>query len=247
MSWIMNPASLRQMWESPLLVLQARQQIPSLFGLTQFAHEGLNADNTVSLLAGVYNNWAGLKYAPWMTAHGAVPVDEPTHEWDPGTGEQQVTDAFASFPNTGAFLDAWADLLMSYYRPALAYADDPLLYGAAVWRRGWATDPLYIVALSNRLQWVRSAPAAAPQPARVVNPAAPNLVRPVPVIDPSYPEALRLRCVGWIDANGITWAPLRAVAEAYGGDAAPEPADGAPSEIHLFHSPTAIGEKAAAS
>lgn len=153
MSWIMNPRAMRDAWEIPLRALEARAGIPAEFGLAQFAHEALNPDNRISELAAGHHNWAGLKFARWMEAHGALPVTMWTIEHLNGTGER-LTDAFASFPDTGRFLQAWADLLTSYYAGALRYRADPLLYGYHVWRTGWATDPAYMVGLAGRMTWL---------------------------------------------------------------------------------------------
>lgn len=55
---------------------------------------------------------------------------------------------------------------------------------------------------------------------------APKFVRPIPVVMPELPEPERYRCMGWLDANGVTWAPVRAVVESLGGAVTPYPADG---------------------
>jgi hypothetical protein len=44
----------------------------------------------------------------------------------------------------------YGDLLTGkYYRGALAYRHDPMLYGIHVWQAGWATDPAYVAALAG--------------------------------------------------------------------------------------------------
>lgn len=153
MSWTMNPHAMREMWGPSLYNLQKSSGIPAEFALTQFAHEALNGDNTLSGLAELYHNWAGLKFAPWQRAYGAVPVSLATNEFLNGE-DVRVVDAFAAFPDTGAFLRAYRSLLTTHYAEALRYADNPLLYGYHVWKLGWATDPAYIVGLANRMTWL---------------------------------------------------------------------------------------------
>lgn len=150
MTWQMNPAAMAQMWGAPAARLQLRTGIPAAWVLAQFVHEGLTPENYLSTLAAQFHNWAGLKWADWMRP-GGQPVAMPTNEWD-GTRLVVTQTNFAAFPDTGQFLACYESLLTgSRYRPALQFAGDPLLYGYMVWRLGWATDPVYLIGVANRM------------------------------------------------------------------------------------------------
>ncbi len=132
----------------PLLnALEVRSRIPARFASAQMAHEAWNADGGLSGLAERGHNFAGLKFAEWQRAYGAQPVIMGTWEYAPAN---RVQDAFAAFPDFAHFLQCYEALLTSeFYAPALAYAQDPLLYGLKVWQFGWATDPQYLPRIAD--------------------------------------------------------------------------------------------------
>lgn len=181
----------------PALVgLQMQYGIPAAWASAQMAHESaVDGGRRLSDLATQHHNYAGLKWAPWQRSFGCRPVRMGTWEEIDGVATE-VEDAFCSCPSWDTWLMVYADLLMSArYRTALAFAQDPLLYGVHVWQAGWATDSRYVTGVAN---WMT----------RLRNDYWDTLPRPewrqVAVKD----GAGDLICTGWLAVNQ-TLVPLR--------------------------------------
>lgn len=133
-----------------LVKLQQEKGIPALFAAAQMCHESYNTrTGGLTELASRCHNYAGMKYAAWQAEFGGKPVVYGT--WEVVNGQdKRVEAAFASFPSWERWLAAYASLLTgNLYKGALTYKAAPLLYGYHVWKSGWATDPNYVVKLSE--------------------------------------------------------------------------------------------------
>lgn len=137
--------------KSDLVALQAATGIPAAGAVAQFIHESFNPGGWIlSRLASDYHNLAGLKWATWLSKHGARAVSLAT--WEEMDGERQdLVDAFAAFPSVTNFLDAYSELLVTAnrYKGTLVYAGQPLLWLHQVWASGWATDSRYLGGLGH--------------------------------------------------------------------------------------------------
>jgi hypothetical protein len=178
-----------------LMQLQQATGIPAAGAVAQQLHEAWNpGGQTLSRLAGEYNNYAGLKWASWQRDYGGRPVSLSTWEEIDGNAVQ-MDDAFCAFPSWGTFLEAYAALLrFDRYRPALAYASQPLLWLHQVVAAGYATDSRYLAGPGRwmTLTWSDYADTI-PGAARAA------VGRTVDILDP----AGRLLCVGWLqDPDG---------------------------------------------
>lgn len=138
--------------KNDLLKLQQETGIPALWAAAQFVHEScVRGGEGLSDLATKCHNYAGLKWRDWQKEYGCSPVNMQT--WEVIGGERvDLSDAFCSCPDFATWLKVYSALLLAdRYKPALAYAADPMLYGWMVWKSGWATDPNYIASVGNWL------------------------------------------------------------------------------------------------
>lgn len=188
-----------------LVRMQQQHGIPALWAAAQMAHESaVDSGTRLSELARLHHNYAGLKWADdgWQAEFGCKPVRMGT--WEVIDGQAvDVIDAFCSCPDWHTWLRVYAALLTGpTYKAALQYAAAPLLYGWAVWRAGWATDPAYVAAAAS---WVaRLWPDYAD--------SLPDPPRPAVAIRDAGGRTL---CAGWRQA-GRTVTPARDLAEAMG-------------------------------
>lgn len=192
--------------KTDLVKLQQQTGIPALFAVAQMAHESaINDGKDMSRLAMDYHNYAGLKWASWQTTYGCSPVSMGTFEYIDGQ-RADVTDAFCSCPTWEIWLQVYAALLTgSFYKAALRYKNDPLLYGTHVWRLGWATDPAYIAGIAGwmSLLWAHYADALPMSDFASCS--------PVSVMDGSG----RRLCTGFLK-DSVSYVPVRPLAEAMG-------------------------------
>lgn len=185
-----------------LVAFQERTGIPAMWAAAQMIHEAWNSNGKLSDLAAKCNNYAGMKWRDWQGAYGCSPVSMRT--WEVLSGERvDLTDAFCSCPDWATWLQVYEALLQTdRYRPALAYAADPMLYGWMVWKRGWATDPRYIVSVGEWLTRIYpDYQDTIPEPARQM----------IPVVD-AHGD---LVAEGWVQQNR-TVVLLRPALEALG-------------------------------
>lgn len=187
-----------------LLKLQSDTGIPALFAISQMCHES-SYNGGLSELAAKCQNYAGIKWVGgWQLDYGATPVVYGT--WENIDGQNvSLDDTFAKFPDWQTWLKAYAHLLsFDRYKPALAYAADPMLYALHVWRGGWATDPAYLAGIGGWMSklWVHYSDTL---------PTRPENMTAVPV----KTEGGRLLCAGKLE-NGSTIVQLRPLAEAMG-------------------------------
>lgn len=178
-----------------LLRLQQERGIPALWSAAQMAHESASGDG-LSELARKANNYAGLKWAEWERSYGCTPVTYGT--WEVLDGQRvDLAAAFCSCPSWEIWLKVYGDLLTgTFYGPALKYAGDPLLFGSAIWRAGWATDPNYLVGTSK---WMAALYAD-------YQDTLPAVIGQAPVAAAREPVAIRDAngrelCTGWIQDN----------------------------------------------
>jgi len=188
-----------------LVSLQEKHGIPALFAAAQMAHESaISGGNSLSSLATECQNYAGLKWATWQGQFGCKPARYGTWEEIDGVATA-VEDAFCASPTWETWLEVYASLLTAdRYRPALAFAHDPLLYGFHVWQAGWATDSRYIVGIAR---WM----AALWDIYQDTIPGKAPARRPVTIVDGEGKEL----CQGWLEGSR-TIAPIRPVWEGVG-------------------------------
>lgn len=138
----------------PALDLERRHEIPAAFTAAQAAHEALNADGTLSVLAEEYGNLFGVKARP-----GEPAVQLMT--WEVIDGQRvQVRAGFRVYRDWAECFEARAQLLLTAvplvpgrpaYRDALRFKSDPARYAVAIWDAGYATDPAYVTAIVRLL------------------------------------------------------------------------------------------------
>jgi hypothetical protein len=190
--------------KADLAKLQRATGIPAAFAIAQFCHESYH-QNGLSELASKCHNYAGIKWVGgWQESFGGKPVTYGTWEVIDGV-QQSLHDAFVSFPDWETWLRAYAYLLnVPRYRPALAYASDPFLYGMHVWRNGWATDPAYLAGIGGWMSrlWPHYADTL---PGRGGN----------DVVVPVRAEGGRLLCNGRL-VDGATVVEVRPLASSLG-------------------------------
>jgi len=194
--------------KADLVALQARTGIPALWAAAQMAHESaVGGGQGLSELATRCQNYAGLKWASWQSSYGCTPAKFGTWE-EIGGVATAVEDAFCSCPSWEVWLQVYAGLLTgNLYGPALAYKQDPLLYGFHVWQNGWATDSRYIVGVAKWMTALFDLYADT-LPTRTVEAPAPT---PVVILNAEGKELAQ----GWLDGSR-TVVPLRAIAEGLG-------------------------------
>lgn len=134
--------------------LERRHEIPAAFTVAQAAHEALNADGTLSVLAEEYGNLFGVK-----ARTGEPSVQLMT--WEVIDGRRvQVRAPFRVYRDWGECFEARAQLLLTAaplvpgrpaYRAALRFKADPARYAVAIWDAGYATDPAYVAAIARLL------------------------------------------------------------------------------------------------
>lgn len=141
--------------KSALVALQIQHGIPAAWAAAQMSHESaVDGGRRLSELATQHHNYAGLKWAEWQRGYGCRPVRMGTWE-EIGGVATALEDAFCSCPSWEVWVRVYSDLLTSArYRPALTFAQDPLLYGFHVWQAGWATDSRYLTGVAKWLTWL---------------------------------------------------------------------------------------------
>jgi hypothetical protein len=137
--------------KADLVRLQQEKGIPALFAAAQMCHESaINGGADLSELAKKAFNFSGLKAARWQRDEfGCGVVNMAT--WEVYSGKRaDVVDGFCACNSWEHWLKVYAALLTGdYYGGALAYNSDPMLYGAHIWLRGWATDTAYLTGLAH--------------------------------------------------------------------------------------------------
>lgn len=95
------------------------------------------------------NNFAGIKFRPWLTKLGAKP-SSPLLTWEVIGGKRvQQHDCFAAFSSPPHFLECYTHMIRSFPRYQLAEDNRDCVWGfyAGLVKGGWATDPNYFKAL----------------------------------------------------------------------------------------------------
>ena len=182
--------------KTDLIHLQTDTRIPALWAITQFCHESAGkGPRGLSGLAEHADNYAGLKYRKWQAKYGCSPIVMDT--WEEIGGERvDTTDAFCKCPSWQVWLEVYADLLTDDpYDTALAYADEPLLYGSLIAQK-WATDSRYMIGVSK---WMRALYPLYKDTLRLYK------SEPVPVAVEVFGESLE----GYRNENGKTAGPVR--------------------------------------
>lgn len=187
-----------------LVSLQLQHGIPAAWAAAQMAHESaVDGGRGLSALATGHHNYAGMKWAEWQHSFGCRPVRMGTWEEIAGVATA-VEDAFCSCPSWETWLKVYSHLLTGVlYRPALAFAYDPLLYGVHIWQAGWATDSRYVTGVARWMTWLANDYRDTwPKP----------LWRNVPIVA----EDGRLLCNGHLAVNE-TLVPVRSLWTETGG------------------------------
>lgn len=175
-------------------------------------HESANDGKaSLSALALDAHNYAGLKWAEWEREYGCEPVTYGTWEVLDGT-RVDLTDAFCKCPSWEVWLQVYAGLLTgSWYKPALSFAADPMLYGLHVWQKGWATDPAYLIDVGGWMSRLLESYADTLPATGAVKVTTAQAAQTIPILDVQG----RKLTDGWLEGD-FTVVRLRPLLEALG-------------------------------